>query len=131
MSRIGSSSAIGSVRAERVSEDTVVVWVSGEQDLSNVAVLASSLAAAVSTDAGAVVVDVGDVSFLAATSVGAVVAAGVELRHRGRQLIIRAPSPFVRRVLVMCGLGGLISVLAPIGCTGRDEPDPNQALVRV
>ena len=88
-----------------------IVPLAGEQDLSTRRRLAGLLAGAISVDDADVVVDLRLVSFLDASTMGVLAEAGGFLRARHRTLVLRAPSPFGRRVLELGGLGALIETV--------------------
>src|SRR5947199_5564480 len=95
-----------SARAPSVSREAgcVVVWLEGDQDASSTADLDRAFSAAVAGDPACVVVDLGDVSFVGASTVGALLRARDALRELGRPLMVRAPNRTARRVLRLCGL---------------------------
>jgi anti-sigma B factor antagonist len=97
--------------------DCTVVWVRGEHDIATVAALSETLAWAIALDDADVVVDLSRVTFMDASTVGAVVHAREELWLRARSLSVRAPSRSARRILEVCGLGHLVEV----------EPDDDAA----
>lgn len=102
-----SPSPIGSVRVGRLDRNSVTVFVSGEQDQSNVASLHSALTLA-SAMADRVVVDLAAATFVSAALVGAVASAEASLHRRGAGLTVCSPSPMARRVFEMTSLEGLI-----------------------
>ena len=111
MSQLGSSPStvlpVPAGGAVSIAPEAAVVWVIGEQDLSNVDEFVGSLTAA-SAAGGEVIVDLSGVTFLSAIAVGAMVAESTELQRSGRTLMLRAPSASARRVLRLCGLQALI-----------------------
>lgn len=84
-----------------------VVWVRGEHDIATRADL-SVIAQAATLDDADIVVDLSGVSFMDASTIGALVFADNHLRARSRSLSIRDPTPRARRVLDLCGLQGLM-----------------------
>jgi anti-sigma B factor antagonist len=97
------------LRAEIFGEGTrTVVQVSGEIDIATASVLGDVLDLAMER-AASVVVDLGEVSFM--DSSGALVlarAAALAVDRRGT-LAVRAARPQVRKVLVIVGLGELLT----------------------
>ena len=85
-----------------------VVWVSGEHDIATREQLNVTLAQAAGLDDADVVVDLSGVTFMDASTIGALVVARNRLRSRARSLSVRAPSPRARRLLDLCGLAPLI-----------------------
>ena len=96
----------GSVRGE---DDCTVVWVSGEHDIATKASLAVTVAGAAKLDNVPVVVDLSAVTFMDASTAGAIVGSRNRLRSRGQLLMVRAPSPRALRVLELCGLAHLVN----------------------
>ena len=100
--------------SRRGSEDAggdplrVVVWVRGEHDVATRTHLAAVLDRAAGLDDADVVVDLSGITFMDASTIGAVVEAHNHLRARSRSLCVRAPSPIARRLLDVCQLGFLI-----------------------
>jgi anti-anti-sigma factor len=83
----------------------------GEHDISTSERLSSTLEDATRVDGGAdVVVDLSDVSFMDASTIGALVVARNRLLALSRSLTVRAPSSAARRLLDLCGLDRLIDV---------------------
>jgi anti-anti-sigma factor len=89
------------------AETCTVVWLWGEQDLATLAALSDTLARAVTSDDADVVVDLSDVLFMDAATLGTIVAARNQLRSQSRNLTLRAPSSSADRVLRLCGLTDL------------------------
>jgi anti-anti-sigma factor len=79
-----------------------VVWLHGEHDIANVAPLREVLGGAAAAAEADVVVDLADVEFISATTVGALAHARGLLREHSRDLVLRAPSACARRVLDVC-----------------------------
>jgi anti-anti-sigma factor len=91
--------------AERSARDgvAVVVWLSGEHDLSTVAELSEAMARAIAVGGADVVVDASEVEFMGAATVGVLRATWELLRSRSRSLTLRSPSSSTRRILELCG----------------------------
>jgi anti-anti-sigma factor len=81
-----------------------VVWVRGEHDIRTRDRLAVRLAEAAGSDAGDIVVDLSGVTFMDASTIGALVAARNNLRVHSRSLTFRHPSQTAQRLLDLCGL---------------------------
>jgi anti-sigma B factor antagonist len=90
-----------------------VVWVRGEHDISTRDRLAGKLAEAASRDAADIVVDLSGITFMDASTIGALVAARNNLRVHSRSLTFRHPSPAAQRLLDLCGLAPLTDGRAP------------------
>jgi stage II sporulation protein AA (anti-sigma F factor antagonist) len=76
----------------------------GEHDISTVPVLSSAMARAMSLDESDVVVDLSDVEFMDASTIGVILRTREFLRPRSRAVFLRAPSPSARRILNVSGL---------------------------
>ena len=88
-----------------------VVWLAGEQDLATVPLLIRTLAAVTARDHADLVVDLGEVSFVDARTLGVLIRGRRVLRDLSRDLTLRAPSRFARRVLELCGVADLLDPL--------------------
>jgi anti-sigma B factor antagonist len=89
---------------ERPESDRTVIRVRGDQDLSNVSALSDALASATDLGRAAVVVDLSGVTFMDASTLGAIVRARNVLESQSRSLIVRCPSPCALRLLDLCGI---------------------------
>jgi anti-anti-sigma factor len=85
-----------------------VIWLVGDQDLATVSVLETALTEVLELDHSHLVVDLRETSFVDAATIGALVRNRTAFRHRSRDLTLRAPSDFVRRVLELCGVAHLV-----------------------
>jgi len=86
-----------------------VVWLQGEHDIATKDVLVATIAQAIALNERAVVIDLSEVHFISAATIGVIVDAEHLLAQRGRSLVLRAPPPFVRRIFGVCGLSDLLS----------------------
>jgi|GEM_PF-7134513 anti-anti-sigma factor len=84
--------------------DRTVVWLRGTYDLSSVTALAELMARAIAIDDGDLVVDLHQVQFIDAASVGVLMRVHKFLVLRSRSLVLRSPSRSARSVLDECGL---------------------------
>lgn len=96
----------------------VVVWLRGEHDLSTVPVVSEAMAWVIAVDGSDVVVDLSEVQFMGAATLGVLVGARELLRVRSRSLVVRSPSRCARRVLELCGDTGLLDRVEPAALTG-------------
>lgn len=87
-----------------------VVAIRGELDLATIPMFSGFLDAAVADDRRTVVLDLSEVSFLDARGLGAIVLAVQRVAGSGGHLLLRAPSPVVRRLLHITGLTGAFGV---------------------
>ncbi|HSP01944.1 MAG TPA: STAS domain-containing protein [Acidimicrobiales bacterium] len=85
-----------------------MVSIRGEFDLATRAYLSDTIDRAARLDDGDVVVDLSGVTFMDASTIGAIVDAHNRLRARARSLSVRAPLPRARRLFDVCDLGFLI-----------------------
>lgn len=107
---IGTGSEVleaGGVTVER-DGGRVRVRMWGEHDLSTVGLLSTSLVEAIAANDQDVVVDLGDVVFMDASTVGALVHGRALLAGRDRRLTVQSPRPIQRRLLQICDLADLI-----------------------
>ena len=88
-----------------------VVSLRGEQNMNTAIDLAKALAAASAAGDGDVVVDLSKVQFMDAAIVTALVRGRNILRSQSRELMLRAPSGLLGRLLYLCGLVGSIDPL--------------------
>ncbi len=102
---IVSRQSLGSF-AER-DADRTVVWLRGEHDMSTVDSLSETMARAIALDDADVVVDLSEVQFMSAATVGVIIRAREFLRLASRSLALRAPSKCAGRVVDLCGLADL------------------------
>jgi anti-anti-sigma factor len=96
--------------------DRTVVWLQGEHDVSTTVALAGTLARAVALDDADLVIDLSEVQFMSAATVGIIVRTHGLLAQQSRSLTLRAPSRCARRVLELCGVVGDLD-LAPADTT--------------
>ena len=103
-----------------VTDRPTVLWLRGEHDLSTVAELSEVMAAAIARADGNLVVDLSDVDFMDASTVGVVDRARVVLAARSRTMTLRSPSTRAQRVLDVCGLRWVVGT-AGSAVRPRDE----------
>jgi len=85
-----------------------VVWLRGEYDISREMELSHTMAGAMALDEGDLVVDLSEVTFMDAATIGVFIRARNDLRLQCRSLTLRSSSGFARRVLELCGLTDLL-----------------------
>lgn len=85
-----------------------VVEMRGEYDLCTVASLCEMLSAAIAVDDADLVVDASEVTFLNASTISVLIRARIFLRDHSRSLLVRSPSPCVRRIFDICDLDELL-----------------------
>lgn len=81
-----------------------VVWLDGEEDIATVAILADTLARAVSAHDADLIVDLSGVTFLSTATIDELIRVRNILLCQNRTLTLRSPSRCARRVLDVCGL---------------------------
>lgn len=101
----------------------IVVWVRGEHDLATRVRLTATIAEAARLDDADVAVDLSGITFMDASTIGALVLASNRLLDDAHSLSVRAPSPRARRLLEVCGLTGMID-----GADGSVQPPTAPAL---
>jgi anti-anti-sigma factor len=94
--------------AER-DADRTVVWLRGEHDVSTVDELSETMARAIALDDADVVVDLSEVLFMSAATVGVIIRAREFLRLESRSLSLRSPSKCAGRVVDLCGVSDLFN----------------------
>lgn len=87
---------------------TTLIRLDGEHDISTASELSETLARAIGADDADVVVDLSEVEFMAAATVGVLLRARELLRMQTRSLVLRSPSRRARRVLELCGDADLL-----------------------
>jgi len=85
-----------------------VVPLRGDHDLSTVPALSMELAREIALSDADLVLDLRDVQFMGASTVGVIIGAREFLRSRGRSLTLRSPSGVARRVIGVCDLEDLV-----------------------
>jgi anti-anti-sigma factor len=101
--RDGDSAPLVSREGERT-----VVWLDGEEDIATVAVLADMLATVTSADDADLIVDLSGATFISTATIDQLIQARNLLLGLSRNLTLRSPSKFARRLLDISGLAGLI-----------------------
>ncbi|HUS20689.1 MAG TPA: STAS domain-containing protein, partial [Aeromicrobium sp.] len=81
-----------------------VVWLDGEHDASTKVAVRAVIDNAANLDDADVLVDLSGVTFMDASIIGTLIGARQSLGKRFLTLEVRAPSPFARRLLEICGL---------------------------
>jgi Fe-Mn family superoxide dismutase len=115
--------------------ELAVVRLAGEHDIATKVAVAVAIARAAEGDHADVVVDLSEVTFMDASTVGAIVGSRNLLRAHSHALAVRAPSPPALRILELCGLGHLIaseaaypSLEAALGTAVEHVPSPTVAV---
>jgi anti-sigma B factor antagonist len=95
-----------------ISEDTdpPVLTVRGEVDLASAPKLAAAMTELMDRGYTNVAVDLGSVEFIDSSGLGVLVGSLRRLRDDGGDLVLRAASPAVTRILELTGLDGLLPV---------------------
>ncbi|WP_406099956.1 STAS domain-containing protein [Streptomyces sp. NBC_01013] len=95
----------------RQDRGALVLAVTGDLDIDNVAPLAAALEGAAADGAAPVVVDLSDVSFADSTTVNVLLQGQTLL---GPRLRLAAPSPFVQRLIGVLGLDSVLPVFPTV-----------------
>jgi anti-anti-sigma factor len=111
------------------SGQRTVVWLTGEHDVASRADLDATMDRAADLGDGDVALDLCGVTFMGASTAGAIVVARNHLLSTGRRLVVCEPSRLALRVLTACGLQDLVErapapalhtwVLVPTAQTAR------------
>ncbi|WP_326733869.1 STAS domain-containing protein [Streptomyces sp. NBC_01022] len=104
----------------RQDHGALVLAVTGDLDIDNVAPLGAALESAASDGDGTVVVDLSDVSFADSTTVNVLLQGQTLL---GPRLRLAAPSPFMERLIGILGLDSALPVF-PTVAKAIDPPLP-------
>ena len=95
-----------------------VICLCGEHDISTVEALSEVVEQAMSLDDADVELDLNDVHYMSAATIGVIVRTREWLQGRDRFLVLRSPSSIARRLCDLCGLDyldGLDPVDAAVG----------------
>jgi anti-sigma B factor antagonist len=90
--------------------DPPVLTVRGEVDLASAPKLAAAMTELMDRGHTRVAVDLGSVEFIDSSGLGVLVGSLRRLRDDGGDLVLRAASPPVTRILELTGLDGLLPV---------------------
>lgn len=81
----------------------------------NADALSEAVAQAMAAGDGDLVVDVHDVEFMSVATVRVILDVRQTLQQQSRAVVLRSPSPCVRRVLDLCGVAGLFEASPAVG----------------
>ena len=112
-SRDEAISRSGSVRVRPPTFEQIVVHLEGEHDLSTVPALTDAFAHAISTDSHCVLLDLSEVTFIDASTIGALIRLRNRLEQDSRDLTIHEPTSCVSRLIDIC--------CGPTGLSGSDR----------
>ncbi len=90
------------------SDARSVVYVSGELDAYTAALLRESLAGLISAGARQIVVDLAELSFMAASGLGVLVGASKRLQRDKGRLLLRGARPGVNKIIEITGLDAML-----------------------
>jgi anti-anti-sigma factor len=124
-----------------------VVWLTGEHDISTDDALSRVLARAIALDATELVIDLSELEFMGASTLGTIVRAREYLRRRSGSLTVRSAPPMARRIIDICGLNDLLGpstddagrpsggalgswVAVPVAAPSQGRPGPTAELIR-
>lgn len=96
--------------AQRDDGDSAILVVSGELDVATCPVLRRAIDNVLDTGRADLVIDVGAVRFIDAMGIRVLIQAAEEARNADGGLVLRAPSPAVRRLLGLLQLTGMLPV---------------------
>lgn len=95
------------------TDGDAVVKVTGELDLQTAPQLQSRLLELVAAGTSRVTVDMAETDFIDSTGLHALIVAVRELRGRGGDLVVRAPSPNAARLFDLSGFDTIVKVSPP------------------
>jgi len=98
--------------AQPADDAPTIVFLRGEHDAATASELSETIARAIAADESDLVIDMHDVEFMSAATVGVIVRARTFLNRRSRSLTVRSPSRCVRRILALCELTDLEAAAA-------------------
>lgn len=88
----------------RTNEESALVWMLGEHDISTVNALSAIIDRAITFNSTDLILDLSEVSFMDVATVGVIARAREYLALRSRSLVLRSPPRCARLVLELCGL---------------------------
>jgi anti-sigma B factor antagonist len=91
------------------------VAIQGELDIYTAPALRDLLQNVISEGAQDLLLDLTDMAFIDSTGLGVIVGALKRVRERGGNLVLRAPTPAVRKVLDITGLSEIIRIEDHVG----------------
>ena len=98
------------VRYER-EDETVVAIITGEVDMSNATSVRQEIAASVTPDDDAVIIDMSELSFIDSAGLHAMIELGTVLEERRQQLLLcLPPKSTIRRAIEIIGLPHAVAV---------------------
>lgn len=92
------------------SGEEIEVRVHGDVDVHTAARLSEQLGELVASQSRRIVVDLRDVPFCDSTGLSVLVRSSTKMRDSGRALVLKTPSPQVRRILDITGLEPLFTI---------------------
>lgn len=104
----------------------VSLW--GEHDLCTADQVARALGRAVDAGAGDIVIDLAQVSFLDASTLGPIAGTDGMLRQQTRSLWVRFPSRLTSRMLTVCDMTRLLEASPCPGSASRTDPRETRSL---
>jgi anti-sigma B factor antagonist len=87
-----------------------LIRLQGDVDLASAATIRELLTTAIGADDGDLVVDMSKVTFMGATGLNILVSVRNRLDDSGRRLIVKSPSPSVRRILGICQMDQILAI---------------------
>lgn len=88
----------------RTNDESALVWLLGEHDISTVKALSAIIDRAITFNSSDLILDLSEVSFMDVATVEVIVRAREYLDLRARSLVLRSPPRCARLVLELCGL---------------------------
>ena len=91
-----------------------IIWLAGDQDVATARRLREDLDSAIAADDSDIAVDMSEVTFIDAATIGTLIAGRNDLRTLARMLTIRDSPPHTRRLLDVCELRDLDDASATV-----------------
>jgi anti-sigma B factor antagonist len=95
------------------SDGNAVVLLVGELDLTSAPLLRRTLNKLVASGYPQIVLDLAELSFVDSQGLAVLIVTNERLSRSGRSLILRSPSPSVRELLQLMGLGDIFTTEIP------------------
>ncbi|MCL5997655.1 MAG: STAS domain-containing protein [Chloroflexi bacterium] len=101
-------------QTDKAQKPIPIMQVSGRLDASTVSILERALLRAFSLGAKAIVIDMGEVTYISSSGLRVLLTARRQARERGGDILLCALSPNVRDVLDMVGFTALFSICSTL-----------------
>ncbi|MEY2422538.1 MAG: hypothetical protein QOI95_2605 [Acidimicrobiaceae bacterium] len=113
---VAGTTRLAPTQTVRRGDGHTLVLLAGEHDISSLFALSETLAIVIAVDDNDLIVDLSDVQFMGAETVGVLIRARNLLLSQSRSLTLRSPAPGAQRVLDLCWLDDVsprLTLVAP------------------